>query len=192
MNTDKTVVIYDHRLRWVAVINMAFVVAGIWFALRFESGFLRYLMVGFLVLFSLFWIRDLIFGFRLKLLSDGITLHWQEGKKCGSVPLVQIRKVLIAARKPVQIGDGFMEWTHVRLQLRTGAEHALPPNIASGLRSRKWRLLKRLVSHIRTVSPVLVEPMNGPDLTAGGWEDEQVGPTNAPAPHSGFGSNRPV
>ncbi len=192
MSIDKPFVIYDHRVRWIAAINMAFVVAGIWFALRFVSGFDLYLMVGFLFLFSLFWVRDLIFGFRLKLLSDGVTLHWQEGQKSGSVPLVQIQKVLIAEQKPVQIGDSVLGWTHVRLRLRTGAEQALPPNIASGLRSRKWRHLKRLVSHIRTVSPVSVEPMNGPDLTTGGWEDEQLVPTNAAAPHPAPRSNHPV
>ncbi len=173
MNVDKALVIYDHRVRWVAALNMAFVVAGIWLALSFGSGFSLYAPMVFLGLFSLFWIRDLLFGFRLKLLSDGGTLHWQEGKATGSVPLAEIRKVLIGARKPVQIGDDFLGWTYVRFQLRSGAEQALPPNIASGLRARKWRYLKRLVSHMRTVSNVPVEPIVEPDLTTDGWEDEQ-------------------
>src|SRR6267378_647927 len=98
MNLDKPFVIYDRRVRWVAAVNMTFVGGGIWLALRFGSGFALYLFVGFLVLFSLFWIRDLLFGFRLKLLSDGLILHWQDGKVIGSVPLAEIRKVLIGTR----------------------------------------------------------------------------------------------
>jgi hypothetical protein len=172
MQADPALVIYDHRVRWVAAINMAFFVAFIWVALRFCSGFNRYILLAFCTAFCLFWIRDLVFGFRLKLLSDGRTLHWQEGKKTGSVPLADIRKVLIGARNPVQIGDSFLGWTYVRLQLRNGTEQALPPNIASGLRSRKWRYLKRLVSHIRMVSGVTVEPIREPDVTIAGWEDE--------------------
>jgi hypothetical protein len=174
MSVNKPLVIYDHRVRWVAALNMAFVVTGIWLALRFGSGFPRYFFIGFLVLFSLFWIRDFVFGFRLKLLSDGRTLHWQEGKVSGSVPLAEIREVLIGARKPVQIGDTYLGWTYVRFRLKNGAEQALPPNIASGLRSRKWRHLKRLVAHIRTTFNVPVEPIREPDLTTDGWEDEQI------------------
>ncbi len=174
MPSDK-LVIYDHRVRWVAAINMAFFLAFIWVALRFSSGFNRYILLAFCAAFCLFWIRDLVFGFRLKLLSDGRALHWQEGKKTGSLPLADIRKVLIGARNPVQIGRSFLGWTCVRFQLRNGTEQALPPNIASGLRSRKWRRLKQLVSHIRTVSNVPVEPIAEPDMTAGGWQDEQAG-----------------
>jgi hypothetical protein len=85
MSVNKPLVIYDHRVRWVAVLNMAFVVAGICLALRSGSGVTLYLPVAFLALFSLFWIRDLLFGFRLKLVSDGCTLHWQDGKSVGSV-----------------------------------------------------------------------------------------------------------
>src|SRR5208283_1647724 len=128
---------YDHRVRWVAALNMAFVAVGTWLALRFGSGVSLYVPVCFLGLFSLFWIPDLLFGFRLELSSDGVTLHWQEGKQIGSVPLAQIRRVLIGVRRPIQIGDtGVLGWTYVRLELRTGTEQALPPNIASGLRSR--------------------------------------------------------
>jgi len=183
MSVDKPLVIYDHRIRWVATINMAFVVAGSWLALRFLSDFRLYLVVGFLALFSLFWIRDFFFGFRLKLLSDGVTLSWQEGKEMGSVPLAQIRKVLIGTRRPIQVGGNMLGWTYVRLQMKTGTEQALPPNIASGLGSRKWRLLKRLVSHIRTVSDVQVEPINEPDVTIEGWEDAPVDPPNVTASH---------
>jgi hypothetical protein len=157
---------------------MAFVAAGIWFALRHLSGFSSYFIIGFLALFSLFWIRDLLFGLRLKLLSDGVTLQWQEGKKIGSVPVAQVRKILIGVQKPIQIGDGgVLGWTHIRFRLSTGTEHALPPNIASGLSSWKWRLLKRLVSHIRTVTNVSVEPIVGQDLTLEGWKDEPDGCT---------------
>lgn len=184
MSADKPLVIYDHRVRWVAAVNMAFVVAGVWLAIRLGAGLSLYLPVGFLGLFGLFWIRDLLCGFRLKLLSGGCTLHWREGKEIGSVPPAQIRKVLIGARRPIQIGDsGVLGWTYVRFQLRTGTEQALPPNIASGLRSRNWRHLKRLISHIRTVSNVTVEPINEPDLSMEGWRDEPDGAANAAAPH---------
>jgi hypothetical protein len=182
MSVNKPLVIYDHRVRWVAAINMAFFVAFKWFAVRFCSGFIKYILLAFCTAFCLFWIRDLVFGFRLKLLSDGRTLHWQDGKAAGSVPLAEIRKILIGARNPIQIGDGSLGWTHVRFQLRNGTEQALPPNLASGLRSRKWRYLKRLVSHIRTVSNLTVEPIADTDLTAAGWQDEPDGPANGSQP----------
>ncbi len=172
MQSEKAFVIYEHRVRWVAAINMAFFVTFIWFALRFCSGFNRYILLAFCTAFCLFWIHDFIFGFRLKLLSDGSTLYWQEGKETGCIPLAQIRKVLIGVRKPARVGFGAVSWTFVRFLLSNGAEEALPPGIGSGLRSRNWRHLKRLVSHIRTVSPVSVEAINEPDLSLEGWEDE--------------------
>ncbi len=174
MSSDKPFVIYDHRVRWVAAVNMAFVVAGIWFGLRFCSGSSLYVWVGFLALYSLFWIRDLLFGFRSKLLSDGSTLYWQEGKETGSVPLAQIRKILIGVKRPARVGFGAVSWTFVRFLLSNGEEQALPPSLASGLRARKWGHLKRLVSHIRKISNVPVEPIPDPDLTADGWKDEQA------------------
>lgn len=54
--------------------------------------------VVFLSLFSLFWIRDLLFGMRLMLLSDGFMLRWQDRKASGSVSLADIRKVLIGTK----------------------------------------------------------------------------------------------
>src|SRR3954453_3961354 len=150
MSADKRLVIYDQRVRWIAVVNMAFAGAGIWLALRFGSGPSLYVPVGFLSLFSLFWIKDLLFGFRLKLLCDGRTLHWQEGKRTGSVPLAEIRKVRIVVGKPVQCGDGpVLQSIHVGFKLRSGAEEALPQNIAQGLASWNWRHLKRLLAYIR-------------------------------------------
>ena len=170
-NLDMPFVIYNHRIRWMAAVNMAFVVAGIWLAARFGSGFSFYVPVVFLALFSLFWIRDLFFGIRLMLVSDGSTLRWQDDKATGSVPLAEIRKVLIGTQT-TQIGDSVMGWTYVRFALRSGAECALPPNIASGLRAQSWRRLKQLVTHIRTVSDVPVEPINEPGVVLKGWKDE--------------------
>ena len=184
MIADKPLVIYDRRVRWTAAVNLAFAGAGIWLALRFGSGISLYLSVGFLGLFSLFWIKDLFFGFRLKLLCDDRTLHWQEGKKTGSVPLTEIRKVRIGVGMPVQCGDGpVLQSTHVRFMLRSGAEEALPPNIAQGLRSWNWRHLKRLLAYIRTVTPVQVESISEPGVTAEGWENELGGAVNAASPH---------
>ena len=163
--------IYNHRIRWVAAVNMGFVVGGILLAVRFGSGFSFYGPVVLLALFSLFWIRNLLFGIRLMLVSDGSTLRWQDDKATGSVPLTEIRKVLIGTRT-TQIGDSVMGWTYVRFVLSSGAEWALPPNIASGLRAQNWRRLKQLVTHIRTVSDVPVEPINEPGVVLEGWEDE--------------------
>ncbi|MEW6303573.1 MAG: hypothetical protein AB1705_08890 [Verrucomicrobiota bacterium] len=164
-------IIYDHRVRWVAAVNMAFVVAGMWLALEFGSGASLYVPVVFLGLFSLFWIRDLLFGFRLMLASDGCRLRWQDGKASGSVLLADIRKVLIGT-KTDQIGDDVMGWTYVRFALRSGAECDLPSNIASGLRAQSWRRLRQLVTHIRTVSDVPVESIREPGVILEGWKDE--------------------
>jgi hypothetical protein len=178
MEPNEAFVIYDHRVRWVAAINMAFFVASIWFGLRFCSGVNRYIVLVFCGGFCLFWIHDLIFGIRLKLLSDGRTLHWQDGKESGSVRLAEICKVLIGARRPVQIGGTFLGWTYIRFLLRNGTERELPPDLAQGLRARKWQKLKRLVSHIRTVGNVPVEPIGEANLTTDGWEDELSAPPN--------------
>ncbi len=172
MNSPQPFVIYDKNIRWLAAVNMAFVVGGIVIAVRVCSGSGLYLAVGFLGLYSLFWIRDLIFGMKLKLVSDGQSLHWQDRKKTGSVPLAGIQKILIGAKRPVQVGENSLDWTYVTLQLNSGARHDLPPNLAQGLRARKWRKLKELVAQLRTVSTVKVEQINKPDVDLGGWEDE--------------------
>ena len=164
-------IIYNHRIRWVATVNMAFVVAGIWLTVRFGSGFFFYGPIVFLALFSLYWIRDLFFGIRLMLVSDGSTLRWQDGKATGSVPLIEIRKVLIGTRT-TQIGDSIMGWTYVRFVLNSGVECALPSNIASGLSAQSWRRLKQLTTHIRTVSDLTIEPINEPGVILKGWKDD--------------------
>ena len=189
MEPNEALVIYDHRVRWVAAINMAFFVTFIWFGLRYCIGVNRYIVLVLGGAFCLFWIHDLIFGIRLKLLSNGDTLHWQEGKETGSVRLAEIRKVLIGARRPIRTGGTFFGWTHVRFLLTNGTERELPPNLAQGLRARRWRPLKRLVSHIRTVSDVPVEPIGEASLTTDGWEDE---PTASPkgSPAEPFGNSK--
>ncbi len=169
--SDKPLIIYDHRVRWVAMVNMAFVVTGMWLALKFGSGASLYVPLVFLSLFSLFWIRDLLFGMRFMLLSDGFMLRWQDGKASGSVSLADVRKLLIGT-KTTQIGDGVMGWTYVRFALSSGAECDLPPNIAAGLRAQSWRRLRKLVAHIRTVSEVSVEAISEPGVVLEGWKDE--------------------
>lgn len=173
MNSYKPFVIYDKNIRWLAAINMAFVVGGILLAVRVSSGWGLYFAVAFLGLFSLFWIRDLIFGMKFKLVSDGRSLLWQDRKKTGSVPLGAIRKILIGVRKPVQVGEGSMDWTYVTLVLSSGARQDLPPNLANGLRARRWRKLKELLGELRAVSNVQVERINKPDVDLGGWEDRK-------------------
>ncbi|HEU5125017.1 MAG TPA: hypothetical protein VFW05_13260 [Verrucomicrobiae bacterium] len=171
-NSNKPLTIYDHRVRWVAAVNMAFVVAGIWLAVKFGAGASLYVPVIFLGLFSLFWIRDLLFGHRLKLSCDSSTLRWQDGKATDSVRLRDIRKVLIGA-KTIRIGgNSVMGWTYVRFTLSSGTECELPPNIASGLRARSWRRLRQLVTHIRIVSEVTVEPISEPGVILEKWKDE--------------------
>jgi hypothetical protein len=172
-NSYKSFVIYDKNIRWLAIMNMTFVAVGIWFAVRFCSGFLLYLLVAFLGLFSLFWIRDLLFGMKLRLVSDGRLLQWQDRKKTGSVPLAEIKKILIGVSKPVQAGDSVVSWTYVTLQLTSGAKHELPPNLANGLCAWKWKKLKELVAHLRTLSEVKVEPIDIPGTSVHGWEDDQ-------------------
>jgi len=164
-------VIYNHRVRWVAMVNMTFVVAGIWLAVRLGSGISFYLPVIFLGLFSLFWIRDLLFGMRLMLVSDGVTLRWQDDKVKGSVALRDIRRILIG-ETITQIGDGVIGWTYIRFELRSGSTCVLPPNIARGLSARKWRRLKHLVAHIRTVGDVPVEAINEPGMFLKRWKDD--------------------
>lgn len=177
-NSNKLLTIYDHRVRWVAAVNMTFVVAGIWLAVKFGTGACLYVPVIFLGLFSLFWIRDLLFGHRLKLSCDSSMLHWQDGEATGSVRLLDIRKVLIGA-KTTRIGKSVMGWTYVRFTLSSGIECELPPNIASGLRARSWRRLQRLVTHIRTVSEVTVEPISEPGVVLEKWKDEpSITPVN--------------
>lgn len=173
----KPLVFFNRSIRWVATLNLAFVVAGIWLAAKYGRGASFYVPVIFLGLFSLVWLRDFLFGFRVKLVSDGGMLQWQEGTELGSVPLTEIQKILIGARPPAH-GGGYSA-TEVRLQLKTGPELELPPNLASGLRARNWRHLKRLVAHIRTVSNIKVELVDEPGMTADGWEDEVNDTTKA-------------
>lgn len=165
-------IIYNHRIRWVAIVNMTFVIAGIWLAFRFVSGASLYVSVIFLALFSLIWIRDLLFGIRIMLVSDGATLRWQDDKVTGSVKLADIRRVLIGATA-TQVGDGVMGRTHIRFALSSGDECVLPPNIASGLRAQSWRRLKQLVAHIRTVYDVPVEAIDEPGVVLRGWKDDR-------------------
>jgi hypothetical protein len=172
MQPDKVLVIYDHRVRWLAAMNMAFLTGLIWVGLRFCSGTNRYILLSLCIAFSLFWIRDLLLGFRLRLSSNGTNLTWQEGKETGTLPLGEVRKVLIGVRKPANVGFAAVSWTFVRFHLRNGTEVTLPPGIGAGLRSQRWRHLRRLVSHIRTISNVPVEAIDEPDLSVEGWQDE--------------------
>ena len=160
-------VFYDKRVRWVAAINLAFVVGGIWFSVRVVPGFGKYFMIVFLSLFSLFWIKDFLFGFRLMLISDGRVLNWKESVREGSVEIKDIQKVLVG----VGIPSGRRKYspTYIRLQQAYGNEVELPPNIAAGLRARDWRGLRKLLDHIRTATPVVVEGINDPDMNIEGW-----------------------
>src|SRR5262249_22732620 len=113
-------VFYNTRTRWVAVINLAAAGAGIYFSARYVDGGLRWVMVSFLSLFSLFWVRDVLFGFPLKLISDGMTLHWQDGKQIGAVPLRQITRISIGVAAPVDTEMMPLDWTYIRLCLSNG------------------------------------------------------------------------
>src|SRR5579871_4998195 len=93
-------VFYNTRTRWVAVINLTAAGTGIFLSLRYVDGALRWLMAVFLLLFSLFWVRDILFGFPLKLVSDGTRLHWQDGKQTGAVPMKQIARISVGVAAP--------------------------------------------------------------------------------------------
>jgi hypothetical protein len=170
INTEKQLVIYDHRVRWVAALIMALMAGFACVVIKYVPGFGVYLSLGFLGLFSLFWIQDLLFGFRIKLTSDGSALHWQEGKARGRLPLADIQKILIG----VQQTKAEVVWSraYIRFVLKTGTVQHLPPGLAKGLYSRNWQHFKRLVSHIRTVSIVPVEPIQEPEMKTDGWTDE--------------------
>jgi hypothetical protein len=68
---------------------------------------------------------------------------------------------------------GWRSGTHIRLKLARGSEKTLPPNLANYLRVRDWRRLKQLIAHIRTVTPLVVEPLNDPGSQIEGWTEEQ-------------------
>jgi hypothetical protein len=180
-------VLYNTRTRWVAVINLAAAGAGICFSVRYIDGGLRWVMMIFLSLFSLFWVRDVLFGFPLRLISDGTTLHWQDGKQIGAVPLKQIARILIGVAAPRDTDMMPLGWTYIRLCLSNGTQEDLPPNLANGLRSRNWRLMQKLVAHLRTVSPVSVVPLDDPKRQIKGVTDELFAPPNG-APAERFGS----
>jgi hypothetical protein len=178
----ESVVIYDGRVRWVAAINLAFAVAGIYFAMRFVPGMGRYVAVVFLSLFSLFWIKDFLFGFRIRLVSDGQLLTWQEKNQTGTVAMKNVTKILVGVGRPQTRSMPLQ--TCIRFAQADGREKSLPPNIANGLRAGNWRRLRQLIAHIRTITPVVVEPFDDPDLNIEGWTDEQGAEGTGPKPVS--------
>ena len=166
------VVIYENNARWVAVINLAFAAVGVYLSLRFVEGGLGYLMVVFLSLFSLFWFRDAVFGLRLKLVSDGTRLEWQEGNRTGFATIKQIQKV--AVREEIKgPADSSFTWMNITLHMSDGKERSIPPNLAAGLRCKNWRILRKLVAHIRTISPVAVVSSSDPPECIPGLTDQQ-------------------
>jgi len=169
MNTnEKNIVIYDECSRWVAIANLAFAGAALYCVVHFSSNKIaHYAVGGFLCLFSLFWVKDFIFGFRLRLVSDGQRLSWQEGRETGHVELRQMTAILVS--QPVRHRFG---WTFIRFRLSDGSERQLPPNMAQGLRARDWRRLKELIRYIQTITPVTVEPLDDPYAIIEGVTDE--------------------
>jgi hypothetical protein len=145
---NKGLVIYDGRVRWVAAVNLAFVPAGLYVALRFVPGFGKYFIIAFLSLFSLFWIKDFLFGFRFKLASDGRALNWQEGKQADSVGMDKIARIVVEVGSPGAVPS-------IRFQQTDGEEKSLPPNIIAGLRARDWRHLRQLIAHVQTLVPTV-------------------------------------
>lgn len=167
----ESLVIFDSRVRWVAAINLAFAFGGIYLALRFIPDAAKYVVAVFLSLFSLFWIKDFLFGFRYRLVSDGRLLTWQENNKTDTVDMKNIKKILVGVGHST--GRVSYSTTYIKLRLANGKEKSLLPNIANGLRAGNWRRLKQLIAHVRTVTPVVVEPINDPDLSIEGWTEEQ-------------------
>lgn len=166
-------VIYESSARWVAQINLAVAATGAYLSWRFAEGGLRYFMAAFCALFSLFWIRPAVFGVRLKLVSDGTTLQWQEGKQTGAAALKQIQKISVREEIKGPADSTFM-WTYIILHMSDGKEQELPPNLATGLRCKNWRFLRRLVAHVRTVSPITVVSLNNPPEHIQGLIDERL------------------
>lgn len=147
------IVFYDSQGRWVAILNMAFVVGGIYFAVRYVEGFGKYVVIVFLGLFSLIWIKACLFGFGVRLASDGRLLNWREGSKKGSVELKNIAAISIDTPRPAMRRGPDM--TLVTLKLTDGRDMELPPNLGTGLRLENWRQLRELAAHVRLFSPAL-------------------------------------
>jgi hypothetical protein len=166
----ESLVIYDQRMRWVAAINLAAAFGGIYLALRFLPTTPKYVIVVFCSLFALFWIKDILFGFRLRLVSDGRLLTWQENNQTATVEIRNIKKILVGFGHST--GQVHYSATYIKLQLANGSEKTLPPNIAAGLRGMNWRKLRQLIDHVRTVTPVVVEPIDDPDRNIKGWTEE--------------------
>jgi len=171
-HTKNSIVIYDKRTRWVATLNMTFAIIAIYFAINHADGFFLYYITGFLILFAAFWIRDFIFGFRANLQIEDNVLYWREGSSSGSIPIVNIEKIVIGLRRP-QYRRG-ISWTSVKILTNLGEEISLPPNLSSGLRSYNWKHLKDLMICIRGKSEVTVESMKGPYLIDTGWEEDKT------------------
>lgn len=155
-------VIYDARVRWVAVVNLAFLGAIIFMVFHFDHDDpVGHWVAGvFCGLFALFWCKNLISGFRMYLAGDGRHLIWQEGAEKGKVELGKITHILVAVKPP---GDSEVSRAFIRFKLANGSERQLPPNISNGLRAKDWRRLKDLVQYVRSITPVMVGLLNTPD-----------------------------
>jgi hypothetical protein len=154
-DTAQGVVFYNAQWQWLHIVMMAFPVGGIYFAFSIMGGgFGKYFVIAFCSLFSLLFIRGALFGFRVRLASDGRSLSWQEGKKKGSVKLKDIAAISIDYSPP-KPGKN-MDMAHVTLELSNGHDVELPINLADRvLRASNWRRLRELAAHVQKFSPTL-------------------------------------
>jgi hypothetical protein len=149
-------VFIDLNGRWVAIGIMAIAIGAIYASLHFLTGSAKYITVVSLSLFGLFPIKNALFGFPLKLSSDGRLLSWREGSKTGSIELTQIKKLHLDVEDSRTDRNLPMK-TYVQFFDSDGNETELPRNLADGMCAKKWKPLRRLIAHIRTVSPVIVK-----------------------------------
>lgn len=150
------VVFYNSQWRWLHIICLSFAVGGIYLAVSDQGrkSFGNYIVIAFCSLFSLFFIRGALFGFRVRLASDGRSLRWQEGRKKGSVKLTSIAAISIDYSPP-KPGKN-LDIALVTLQLSNGHDIELPINLGNQvLRARNWRMLRELAAYVQKFSPTV-------------------------------------
>jgi len=154
-DTGQGVVFYNAQWQWLMILMMAFPAGGIYLAFSIKGGgFGKYLVIVFCSLFSLIFIRGALFGFRVRLASDGRSLSWQEGRKKGSVKLKDIAAISIDYSPPTP--DKHLDIARVILLLSNGRDIELPINLGDKvLRPYHWRRLRELAAHIQKFSPTM-------------------------------------
>lgn len=162
----KEILIFSHQGWWVAALNLSLSIGGIYFTAQFvHDATNKTIGIVFLSLFGLFWVKFFLFGWRLKMSTDGRFLKWQDGGQIDSVEMKRIKAVIVHwpgivsvdGRLFVKRGNrGYCPPPEIALQLTNGEKKSFSPNLADVLRGRDWSKLREMIANIRTVSPVVL------------------------------------